>query len=71
MNLVFFAKNYPAQYPNQARIFIEQTMQFNNPLAFFEVNTANVTDQFPQNYPSFDQTLLAKRRDSDIETFDY
>lgn len=71
MNLVYFAKNYPAQYHIQAKIFIDESLGFLNPLISFKVSTPLTTDVFPDNYPQFYQNLLNERRSSDIDIFYY
>jgi hypothetical protein len=58
MNLVHYAKNYPSQYDIQVKLFIDESMNFLNPLAYFNINTPLKNDTFPSNYPNYNQNIL-------------
>lgn len=70
VSLIYFAQNYPSQYQTNANLFIETaTTTFLNPLLYFSINTGNITDTFPDNYPAYIGTvneILAETRSDDI-----
>ena len=70
-SLVYFAQNYPGQYQTNANLFVSKaTTTFLNPLLYFSINSATITDKFPDNYVAYSGNLnniLANTRSDDIE----
>lgn len=68
--LLFYAQKYPSKYQLNANLFIQEANgKFLNPLLYFNINTGNISDSFPDNYVSYAGTIngiLENTRSDDI-----